>query len=219
MQKYLEILRKCPLFDDIADNEISGMLGCLGARIGKYFKGETIIAEGDAARNVGVLLAGEVQIEQTDYYGNCSIVANVAPSELFGETFALAGIEQMPVSIVATENTEVMFFDSMCVSKTCARACAHHQQIIFNLMNIMANKNLVFHQKMEIVSKRTTREKLMAYLMYCAKQSGSSSFEIPFDRQELADFLGVERSGLSVEIGKLRREGIIKSEKSRFTLL
>ncbi len=219
MQKYFEVLRRCPLFDDIADNEIGGMLGCLGARVVSYHKGEFIIAEGDDAHYVGVLLSGEAQIEQTDYYGNRSIVSDIALSELFGETFALSGIDKMPLDIVAKENTEVMFFDSMCVSRTCARACAHHQQIIFNLMHILADKNLVFHRKLEITSKRTTREKLMAYLTMCAKQSGKSTFEIPFDRQELADYLTVDRSGLSAEISKLRREGTLRCEKNKFTLL
>ena len=219
MEKYFEVLRRCPLFFDIADNDIGGMLGCLGARVKEYEKCATIISEGDDANCVGVLLFGEAQIEQTDYFGNRSIVAEIEPSELFGETFALSTIDKMPVSVVATKDSEIMFFDSMCVSKTCAKACLHHQQIIFNLMNIMANKNMAFHQKIEITSKRTTREKLMAYLMFCAKRSGKNTFEIPFDRQELADYLAVDRSGLSVEISKLRREGILKCEKNRFTLI
>ncbi|MBE6680466.1 MAG: Crp/Fnr family transcriptional regulator [Ruminococcaceae bacterium] len=219
MQKYFKVLRDCPLFVDINDGDIIGMLSCLGADLKLYTKGETIVAEGDAAKAVGVLLSGEAQIEQVDYYGNRSITMHIAPSDLFGESFALSKVLHMPVSIVAAKDCEVMFFDRMCVSKTCAKACVHHQQIIFNLMNIMADKNLAFHQKLEIVSKRTTREKLIAYLAIFAKQIGKRTFDIPFDRQELADYLAVDRSGLSAEISKLCREGVIECRKNRFTLL
>ena len=219
MKNYFEVLRRCPLFLGIADEDINGMLGCLGAYTHSYEKDAMIISEGDEARYVGVLLSCEAQIEQTDYYGNRSIVAAIEPSELFGETFACANIEYMPVDVVAAENSEVMFFDSSCVTRTCGRACAHHQQIIYNLMHIMANKNLVFHQKIEITSKRTTREKLMTYLMIQAKRAGKNTVEVPFDRQELADYLEVDRSGLSAEISKLRREGVLECVKNKFTLL
>ena len=219
MKNYFEVLRKCPLFKGIADDEIEGMLGCLGAYTQSYDKDTMIISEGDEARYVGVLLSGEAQIEQTDYYGNRSIVAAIEPSELFGETFACANVEYMPVDVVAAEDSEVMFFDSSCVTRTCGRACLHHQQIIYNLMHIMANKNLLFHQKIEITSKRTTREKLMAYLMLQAKRTGKNAFDVPFDRQELADYLEVDRSGLSAEISKLRHEGVLECIKNRFVLL
>ncbi len=219
MQKFFEVLRRCPLFSNIEDGDIIGMLGCLGALVKAYKKGGTIVAEGSEAKSVGVLLSGEAQIEQIDYYGNRSITMHIIPSELFGESFALSKVANMPVSVVAAADCEVMFFDRMCVSKTCAKACAHHQQIIFNLMNIIADKNIAFYQKLEVVAKRTTREKLIAYLALYAKQSGKRTFDIPFDRQELADYLGVDRSGLSTEISKLCREGVIECKKNSFTLL
>jgi len=109
--------------------------------------------------------------------------------------------------------------DSARITRSCSNACGFHQQMIFNLMKIMAVKNLCFHQKIEITSKRTTREKLMTYLMIEAKKKRSDTFDIPYDRQELADYLEVDRSGLSAEISKLRREGVLLSEKNRFTLL
>lgn len=219
MKKYFEILRKCRLFYDIADDDIAAMLACLGAFTRKYEKNQMIITEGDEARYVGVLLCGTAQIEQTDYYGNRSIVASIEPSEIFGETFACAGSKHMPIDVVAYDRSEVMFIDCAKITRTCSGTCSHHQQIIYNLMHIMAKKNLMFRQRIEITSKRTTREKLMAYLLAQAKNVGKNSFDIPYDRQQLADYLAVDRSGLSAEISKLRREGVIKCVKNRFTLI
>ena len=102
---------------------------------------------------------------------------------------------------------------------SCSNNCAFHQQLIFNLMKNLAEKAILFHQKVEIAAKRTTREKLMTYLMFQAKKAGSNRFRIPFDRQELADYLEVDRSGLSAEISKLRKEGVLESDKNTFVLL
>ena len=111
-----------------------------------------------------------------------------------------------------------MLIDCLKICHSCSNACQFHQQMIYNLLQIVAAKNLMFHQKIEVTSKRTTHEKLMAYLMLQAKQFGSLEFEIPYDRQELADYLEVERSGLSAEIGKLRRQGVIEADRSRFKI-
>lgn len=219
MKKYFEILRKCPLFCGITDEDMSAMLGCLGAFTRKYDKNQMIITEDDEARYVGVMLDGIAQIEQTDYFGNRSIVARLELSEIFGETFACAGVGHMPIDVVACTAAEVMFIDSAKITRTCTGACAHHQRIVYNLMHIMAKKNLMFRKRIEITSKRSTREKLMSYLLSEAKKVGKSSFEIPFDRQQLADYLAVDRSGLSAEISKLRREGTLECAKNYFKLL
>lgn len=219
MEKYFDALRKCPLFDGIADENIAGLLVCLGAKTAKYGKKETIIAEGAKAVHVGILLSGSAQITQIDCFGNRSIVADIRCSELFGESFACAGVESVPVDVIAAEDCEVVTIAHDRVLSPCAKGCEFHRRIIYNLMKIIANKNLAFHRKISITSKRTTREKLMAYLAYQAKSSKSNSFTVPFDRQELADYLEVDRSGLSAEISKLRRENIIRCERNRFTLL
>ena len=219
MKKWLDVLSACPLFDGIARDDIETMLACLGAAVRSCEKGETILAEGDSARKLGVVLGGTVQIVRMDYYGNRSIMARLSPSDLFAEAFACAGVKAMPVNVVAAERTDYLLIDAQKILCACSHACSFHQQMIYSLMRILATKNLAFHQRMEITSRRTTREKLMAYLLAQAKQAGSASFTIPFDRQELADYLEVDRSGLSSEIGKLRREGVIACERSRFTLL
>ena len=125
----------------------------------------------------------------------------------------------LPVAVIATEPSEVMFVDCDHILHTCSNNCGFHQQLIYNLVKDLAEKSIRFHQKVEVTSKRTTREKLMAYLSLQAKRVGSTRFEIPFDRQELADYLEVDRSGLSAEIGKLKKEGIIKNRKNHFVIM
>ena len=219
MKKYFEILRKCPLFAEIKNEDLIPLLDCLRAEVKSYRKKDVIISEGEAARCIGIVLSGSVQIEISDYYGNRTILSTAEPSELFGESFACAEVKSIPINVVASENCEVMLIDCRRVMHSCTNACNFHSQMIFNLMRIVALKNIVFHQKIEIISKRSTREKLMAYLMFQAKRAKQSRFEIPFDRQELADYLGVDRSGLSNEISKLTAEGVLKSKKNYFELL
>ncbi len=219
MKKYLEILKKCPLFAEINEEHLLKMLVCLGARVEAFDKKYTVLAEGSPARYIGIVLSGTVQILQVDYYGNRSILSNVGPSEVFGEAFACAEVPAIPVSVVASEPCEVMLISCAHILHTCQNNCGFHQQLIFSLMKDLAAKTLLFHQRIEVTSKRTTREKLLAYLFLQSKNAGSTAFDIPFDRQELADYLEVDRSGLSAEIGRLRREGVLESRKKHFVLL
>lgn len=219
LQKYLKILKKCPLFFGIEDESLVKMLTCLGARVESFDKKYTVFAEGSPAKYIGIVLSGSVKIIQIDYYGNRSILSSVFPSEMFAEAFACANTTSMPISAIADEMSEIMFIDCEHILHTCQNNCGFHQQLIYNLMKDLANKTLTFHQRIEITSKRTTREKLLTYLSIKAKEENSSVFDIPYDRQELADFLEVERSGLSSEIGKLVKEGIIKNKKNRFEIL
>ncbi len=219
LKKYLKILKKCPLFFGIEDEHLLRMLTCLGARVEFFDKKYTVFSEGSPARYIGIVLSGSVQIVQMDYYGNRSILSEISSSEVFAEAFACAETRSLPVSAIMSEPGEVMLIDCSHILHTCQNNCGFHQKLIFNLMKDLALKTILFHQRVEITSKRTTRDKLLAYLNAQAQKSGSNAFEIPFDRQELADFLMVDRSGLSVEIGKLKKEGLIEVEKNRFTLL
>lgn len=219
MERFNSILLKCPLFQDIETENLHTMLHCLGAKTEVFDKKYTVFAEGSPAKYIGIVLSGSLQITQVDYFGNRSIVSNVEPGELFAEAFACAETRALPISIVANELSEVMLIDCSHILHTCQNNCGFHQQLIFNLMKGLALKNIQFHQKIGITSKRSTREKLLAYLDLQSKKNGSRKFEIPFDRQALADYLEVERSGLSVEISKLRREGVLRCERSYFELL
>ncbi len=219
MRKYFEILRKCRLFENISDEDLLSMLRCLGAKVQRYDKNQIIFTEGDPISQIGIVLWGTVQIVRVDYYGNRSIVTNIEPAQLFGESFVCAEINAIPVNIIAAEASETLLIDGRRMMRSCSNTCEFHSQMIFNLMRVMAVKDLIFNQKIEITSKRTTREKLMTYLLQQAKIQDSSSFTIPFDRQELADFLEVDRSGLSAEISKLRKEGVLTCKRNQFTLL
>lgn len=219
MEKYLQILKKCPLFYGIEDKNLLIMLNCLGAKVVSFDKKYTVFPEGRPLKHIGIVLSGEVQIIQIDYYGNRSIVSINGVGEIIGEAFACTQVQSLPVSVIASEKTDIMLIESSHVLKTCSNSCGFHQTLIYNLMQDIALKTVAFHQKLEIASKRTTREKLMAYLNLQAKKTGKSEFNIPFDRQELADYLMVDRSGLSNEISKLRDEGIIKNHKNYFQLL
>lgn len=219
MRKYTEILKKCTLFEGIGDDELAEKLSCLNAKVKQYGKNQVIISEGQRVTDIGIVLSGAVQIVSVDYFGNRNIVTQIEPSHIFGEAFVCAEVMSVPISAAASEDSEIMLIDGNRIMCPCCNSCEFHKQLIANLMKNLALKNLTLNRKIEITSKRTTREKLMTYLMWQAKSKGSDSFTIPYDRQELADFLQVDRSGLSAEISKLRREGILECDRSRFTLL
>ena len=219
MTQYLNVLRRCSLFQQIGEEHLLTMLNCLGAKVEFYDRKYTIFAEGKPAKHIGIVLSGSVQIQRVDFYGNRSIVSDAKPGEIFAESFACTEVPAIPVTILANEPSEIMLIDSGHILHTCENNCGFHQQLIFNLMKTLATKNIRFHQKIGITSKRSTREKLMEYLMLQAQRANSHSFDIPYDRQELADYLEVDRSGLSAEISKLRKEGILKSNRNHFELL
>lgn len=219
MTEFHPILAQCPLFEGIQADDLGALLGCIGGRTVTARKGQSIFREGDPATQVGMVLSGAVQMVREDYYGNRSIVAHISPAELFGETYACAGVESLPISMVADTDSQVLLMDCRRITTTCCSACAFHNRIIFNLLKLVAMKNLVFDQKIQFTSKRTTREKLMTYLLDQAKLQKSNTVTIPFDRQELADYLEVDRSGLSAEISKLRREKVLECEKNHFIIL
>ena len=213
------ILASSPLFEGVNAEDLSAMTACLGARTAAYQKNTVILSEGAPSGEIGVVLSGRVQIVRTDFYGNRSIMMTISPGELFGEAFACAEVAILPVSIVAAEDSTVMMINCRRIMKTCSNACEFHSRLIFNLLKIVSMKNLALHRKAEITSRRTTREKILTYLLQQAKLSGSSRFTIPFDRQALADYLEVDRSGLSAELGKLKKQGVLDFHKNSFHLI
>lgn len=219
MKEFIPVLKQCSLFRLVEEKDLQAMLSCLQAKVRQYHKGDYICSEGSPAEQIGIILSGMAQISRDDYYGNRSVLGRLKPSDLFGETFAFAGVKEFPLNVTAVNDVEVLFIDSNRIISPCSHACGFHTRLIYNLLNVMAQKNLGFHQKIQITSKRTTREKLMAFLTIQAQAHDSSTFEIPFDRQALADYLEVDRSGLSAEISKLRKEGVLECHRSTFTLL
>ena len=219
MKEYLEVLSRCSLFKGIAPAEIQALLKCLDGKAAAITKGDPVFLEGDPAWFVGVVLSGAVQIVRDDYYGRRSVLAAVSPGGLFAEAFACAGLETLPVSAVALQDGSVLLLNCSRMLTGCAHACSFHSRLIVNLLHGIAQKNLSRTQKIRCMSPKTTREKLMEFLLTQAKQHGSPEFVIPYDRQALADYLGVERSAMSAEISRLKKLGAIESDGSRFRIL
>lgn len=218
MEKFFETLSKCPLFDGIEQSDFNSMIACLDGKTIDISKGIPVFLEGTSARFVGVVLAGTVQVIREDYYGNRSVMTSLQPGELFGEAFSLAGLNAMPVSVIAVKDSTVLLLDCRRILTTCSNSCHFHTLLLRNLLQEMAQKNLALSQKIRYMSQKTTREKIMAFLLDQAKQQKSHEFVIPYDRQALADYLGVERSAMSAEISKLKKSGEIDTKGAWFCL-
>lgn len=219
MKNNFELMKKCPLFYKIDDEELNVILKSPHTKIQDFSKNQTVISEGGSADAVGIILSGLVQIVRNDYFGNRSIIALINSPQIFAEVFVFADINAMPVSVVSVTDSRIMLIKPKKILNDNPDLSSFHTKLTSNLLRIVTEKNLKLNEKIEIVSKRTTREKIMAFLMSQAKLNNSDNFTIPYDRKALADFLEVDRSAMSAEISKLRSEGIIESDKSKFRLL
>ena len=219
MQVFFPVIQASPLFRGVGAEELEAMLGCLGARTQSFPKGDFLLRAGDTVQSLGLLLSGRALIVQEDFWGNRNLISTVGPGQLFAESFACAPGSVLNVSVVAEAPCTVLFLDVRRVLTVCSSACAHHSRIVRSLLSDLANKNLYFSEKLTHLGQRTTRAKLLSYLSATAQREGSFEFDIPFSRQQLADYLSVERSGLSTELGKMRREGLLDFERNHFILL
>lgn len=219
MEEYLEILKSIELFKGITESELQLLLSCFSANLLHFNKNQIVFMSGQNINHFGVVLSGKAQIYQEDIYGNKSILSNIGVGDLFGESFAYSETKIFPVSMMTTTESDLLFIDSNKLASPCTNACSFHSKLIQNMLRIIATKNISLTQKIEFTSKRTTREKLMAYLSSESQKSRSRSFSISFNRQQLADYLFVDRSAMSAELSKLRDDGILKFNKSQFELL
>lgn len=210
----LNILKKCILFDSLTDTEIIKFCSDIAAEKTAVKKGGYVLHEGDSADCIGIVLDGMLQIEHSDFNGTRSLIAAVHPSDMFAEAFACAGIAQLPVSVYAAEDSEVLKINYNRLIRS-----EGYPALIKNLLMVSAQKNLLLSRKIEILSQRTIRDKLLTYLHLQARQQGRKEFDIPFDRQALADYICTDRSALSAQISRLCSDGIIKCSKNHFELL
>ena len=218
MQEYIPILKRTKIFAGLGDEEIMSMLSCLGARRGTYKKGEYVFHQGEHVTDITLLVEGSLHIQKDDYWGNRSILGEISAGEMFGEAYAYDS-GAMLNDVVAVEDCTVIFLDVKRILTCCSNACRFHAIVVQNLFFAISEKNRKLVQKLGHMSKRTTREKLISYLSEQAKKQNSASFTIPFNRQQLADFLSVDRSAMSNELCKMRDEGLIEFEKNQFKLL
>lgn len=217
MKEYISILKRTLLFSGIDEVYISEMFNCFDAKLFTYKKGEYVLRQGKSLNHIPVLVKGRLRIQNEDYWGNRSILSNIDAGEMFGESYA-AGDEPVLNDVVAAQDSTVIFFDVKHILTACPSACRFHTAVVQNLFLAISEKNRILVQKLGHISKRTTREKLISYLSEEAKKHNSSHFEIPFNRQQLADYLSVERSAMSKELCKMRDEGLIGFHKNRFEM-
>ncbi|MDR0858305.1 MAG: Crp/Fnr family transcriptional regulator [Oscillospiraceae bacterium] len=219
MEKLLPSINKCPLFENVSSENLLTMLKCLNASARTFGRGAFVFSAGDVPERVGVVLTGAVHIMREDYFGNRILLSIVEPGDLFGEAFACAEISELPVSAVAAADSTVLLVNYQRIVKSCTNACEFHSRLIQNMMNILANKNILLTQKLEHVTQHNTRQKLLSYISERARIAGKSKFTIPLNRQELADYLAVERSAMSAELSRMQTDGILKYHKNEFELL
>ncbi|MGI6110443.1 MAG: Crp/Fnr family transcriptional regulator [Eubacteriaceae bacterium] len=218
MEKYLTVLRDSAFFQGLTDDEILAVLHCVNAQTFAKTAGEYIFRAGDSTSDMGLILSGSVLIIQEDLWGHRNVMTKSAAGDFFAEPFAAIPDSALNISVIANEDCEIMMLNTSRLLKVCPSACEYHNKIVTNLVTVLANKILLFNDKITHMSKRTTRDKLLSYLSSESIRQDSLSFDIPFDRQQLADYLCVERAAMSVELSKLQKEGILKTNRNHFTL-
>ena len=219
MKKYIEILKRTQLFSGVSDTEISAMLNCLQAKLLTFQKGDYVFREGERIDNITVLVKGKLLVQHDDFWGNRNIVNVIRVGEMFGEAYVAPESGSLLNDVIAEEDSAVIFFDVRRILTVCSTACRFHSMVIQNLFFAISEKNRKLVQKIGHMSKRSTRAKLLSYLSEEAKLQNSSHFTIPFTRQQLADFLCVDRSAMSNELCKMRDEGLLQFAKNQFILL
>ena len=218
MQNFLNEINS-PLFDGIRPEDRQAMLYCIGYHIGTYQKGEIVAFEAENIKHIGILLSGTVDMVKEDLWGNKTMLVRIRKDEMFGETFACGNDNQSVVTFLVSENAKILFMPFGRVMHSCTRACGFHQQLIENMVHIIANKNRDLIRKVEVVSKRTIREKILCYLSIQAQAQESRYIELPLGRLELAEYLCVDRSALTRELAKMKEEGLIDYDKNCFRIL
>lgn len=216
-REHLTALHASKLLSGLSDAQIAAALPCLGAQPRHVAQGEYLLIAGDVVNRIYVILEGGINIVQEDWWGNRNIIAIEGPGDSFAEAYAFAP-QQVGVSVVATQPTLIVSLEASAVISSCQAACPFHARLMENLVRALCERNLRLNDKLSYISQRTTREKLLAYLMAQSCRAGSASFSIPLDRQQLADFLSVNRSALSTELGKMRDEGLLEFKRNSFTL-
>ena len=218
MEEFLSTIRSAPLFSGVSEAELTAMLACLKAEKKDFPKEAFVLRAGDTAESIGLVLAGTVLVIQEDIWGNRNILSKAGLGQTFAAAYACAPGSRLNVSVVAETPVTVLFLNVKRILTVCPSACAYHSRIIRNLLGELAGKNLQFSEKLTHVGQRSTRSKIMSYLSAEALRLGTYELDIPFSRQQLADYLGVERSGLSQELGKMKKDGLLDYRKSHFVL-
>ena len=208
-----------PLFDGISQSDRATMLGCIGYHVAAFQKGEIVAFEDENIKHIGIVLSGAVDMIKEDLWGNRTMLVRMREDELFGETFACGEDNISVVTFLVSEDAEILFLPFNRVMHSCTMACVFHHRLIENMVHIIANKNRDLMRKVEVISKKTLREKILAYLSIHAQMQNSRYFEIPLGRVEWAEYLCADRSALTRELAKMKADGLIDYDKNCFKIL
>ena len=214
----IHLLAGTRLFQGIREHEIEAMLTCLSAEERTYRKDAYIYRAGDVTGRLGVVMEGAVNIIKDDVWGNRKIIENIGRGQIFGETYACLKGEPLMVDVQASERSRILFMDVNRILTTCSSSCDFHNRLIRSLMYVLAGKNLMLTKKMDIITPKSLRERVMVYLSQESVKQGGRTVTVPFNRQQMADYLSVDRSALSAELSRMQRDGVISYEKNRFTI-
>lgn len=210
---------KIKIFEGVEQENIPKMLSCINAFEKKYRKNEIILLTGDNVFNFGIVLNGSVNIVKENVYGDRRIIMAAEQYDMFSESMAAARVSESAFTVIAKEDSTILFIPLENALSTCSHSCAFHNRLIFNLVAILAKKNLLLSQKIDYLSSKTTRERVSKYLLNCFSKTGNTTLNIPYNRNDLAEYLGVDRSVLSRELSKMKKEGILDFYKNTFRIL
>lgn len=219
MEKYLNQIKNSPVFFGMKDDELKGILECFNARVRSYDTGEFIIREGDIIKCIYLILEGSVNIEKDSWWGRRIIISQLKRNDNLALAFVASKNTESQVDAVAEEKTKLLILNYEKCTSMCQNACTRHKILINNLFEILSRENIELIQKIENISQKTIRDKILTYLSNEAKKRKSNIFELTFNRQDLADYLNADRSALSYELSKLQKEGVIRFSKNKFELL
>lgn len=216
---YIPVLTGTGLFSGLAPREISDMLPCLRPRLARYGQGETVLWEGDAVDEIGIVLKGQARSLKTDFSGRTVILTLLSEGSYIGVLLAASRGRLSPVSVQALAPLTVLFFPLASLIRPCPKSCRRHERLLLNILDGIAEKALVLHDRNDCLIRPTVREKVLTYLARMAREEKSHAFTIPLDRSAMAEYLNVDRSALSRELSRMRDDGLIDFHKNRFKLL
>ena len=218
MEDFYPILCKSRLFSGVEPGELEAMLRGLGARQERFGRELEIFSPGVHIKCLGLVLEGRVHVQREDFWGNRNILTAIGPGQVFGEAYACLPDRALPIRVTAEEPSRVLFLEVGRILTTCPSACAFHSRVVRNLLGVLAERDLAMNEKLIHLTGRSIRGKVLSYLSWESQRQGTRSFTIPYNRQELADYLSVDRSALSAELSRLKAEGVLDYRRDSFTL-
>ena len=218
IKRYLDTVNRIGLFKGIEAGELEPMLRCLGAEIRDFPKGGNAMVAGDRPSFIGAVLTGRLCVFRDDHDGNRLLVDVIKPGKLFGESLSCAGVDESPVTVTAELDSTILRLNLYRMLSLCPTNCPHHSSLIGNMLRLIAERNLFLQGRMEVLCLKSLRAKVVRYLGSFAPVRGRA-FKVPLSREGMAEYLGVDRSALSHELGRMRREGLIEYRKNSFTVL